>query len=100
MIRKALHSFKAINHRQTLCSFVNSEGQMLNRTLAVSVVEIEQWVNGVDIKIAMPSLSSQMHNLFYNGSFDNDVDKLFEMEDSSTSEFYKQFNKWLETELI
>lgn len=100
MIRKALHSYKAINHRQTLCTFVNSQGQMLNRTLAVSVMEIDQWVNGVDIKVAMPSLSPQMHNLFYNGSFDNDVDKLFEMEDSDVSEFYKQFSKGLESELI
>lgn len=101
MIRNALHSYKAINTGQTLCTFINSDGKMLNRTLAISVFEIQQWIDGVDIKIAMPRLSTQMHNLFYKGAIDNDVDKLFEnfITDDNLSDFQKQFNKEMRMDL-
>lgn len=77
MVYKSLHSYKAINIRQTLCTFQNAEGKLLNRTLAVSVHQIEAWVKGVHIKRAMPELSTEIHNLFYNGSINNDIDSVF-----------------------
>lgn len=82
---RALQNYKAVNNRQTLCTFMDkATGLVFDKTLAVSTSQIERWMYGEDIRVAMPNISRDLQLLFSYGEVDQELRKI------NSEEFSKQ----------
>lgn len=76
---KALLAYEVVTDHTTRCYFIDLFSRReFNHILAITPIQIEEWVKGKHIQKAMPNLSKEMRELFLTGITDNEFEKLFE----------------------